>query len=264
MQRIWQKLNLRIRLIIIEVTAVLLLSIMSAYPAHAKIEPVIASQPPAFEVASIRLSPRGKDELTSISPAGTSRFTAKNATLTFLIEFAFDINDYQIAGVPNWSDSTLYDISAAAESGVNLTYEQLRPRLQQLLEKRLHLTVHHDVKSVKGYGLVVAKGGPKLQTSKGAAGQLYILGNGLRGQNMPIKTLASMLNRPTGRPLADKTGIEGNYDIRLDYAPNGATDSPLPSVFTALQEQLGLKLEPQQVPVEMLVIDHVDRQPTEN
>jgi uncharacterized protein (TIGR03435 family) len=252
------------KLTMIEVTAVLSLIVTSAYSAHSQIQPVIAAPPPAFEVASIRLSPPGKDGLTSISPVGTSRFTAKNASLTLLIEMAFDINDYQIAGTPNWSDSTLYDISAAAESGVNLTYEQLGPRLQQLLEKRLHLTVHREMKSVKGYGLVVAKGGPKLQTSKGPGGQAYILDNGLRGQNMPIKALAFMLNRPTGRPIADKTGIEGNYDIKLDYAPNATTDSPLPSVFTALQEQLGLKLVPQQVPVEMLVIDHVDRQPTEN
>jgi uncharacterized protein (TIGR03435 family) len=65
-------------------------------------------------------------------------------------------------------------------------------------------------------------------------------------------------------PVADKTEIKGKYDIKLDYAPNNATDSPLPSIYTALQEQLGLKLIRQKVPVEMLVIDHVDRVPTEN
>ena len=72
-----------------------------------------------------------------------------------------------------------------------------------------------------------------------------------------------MLTNPTGRPVVDKTGIKGNYDIVLDYAPDGVADSPLPSIFTALQE-LGLKVEAQKVPVEMLVIDHVERIPTEN
>jgi len=77
-------------------------------------------------------------------------------------------------------------------------------------------------------------------------------------------SLAAMLVGPTGRPVVDKTGIEGNFEFRLDYAPDGTADSPLPSIFTALQEQLGLKLEAQKVPVEMLVIDHVERVPTEN
>ena len=79
-----------------------------------------------------------------------------------------------------------------------------------------------------------------------------------------MAVLASMLTRPVGRPVVDKTGITGNYDIALNFAPEGSTDSTLPSIFTALQEQLGLKLEPQKVPVEMLVIDHLEKVPSEN
>ena len=76
--------------------------------------------------------------------------------------------------------------------------------------------------------------------------------------------LAGMLARPVGRPVVDKTGITGKYDITLNFAPEGSTDSTLPSIFTALQEQLGLKLEPQKVPVEILVIDHLEKMPSEN
>jgi uncharacterized protein (TIGR03435 family) len=79
-----------------------------------------------------------------------------------------------------------------------------------------------------------------------------------------MKTLASILERPAGHPVVDKTGIAGNFEIKLRYAPPNDSKSDLPDFFTALQEQLGLKLEPQKVPVEMLVIDHADKIPTEN
>ena len=90
------------------------------------------------------------------------------------------------------------------------------------------------------------------------------MADGLRAQNIPMRSLAAMLSHPIGGPVVDKTEIAGNYDFKLSYAPEGATDSTLPSIFTAVQDQLGLKLEPQKVPVEMLVIDHVEKVPTEN
>ena len=224
-----------------------------------------AQAPTTFEVASVRLSPPGGNGLTSFNYLGTTRFTATNISLPLLLQLAFGVDDYQILQKPSWSDSTLYDVSAKPEGETALTYEQLKPLLQQLLEQRFHLTVHHETKYFKGYALLVAKGGPKLQTSKGEANHhANILPNGLQGQNLSLQDLASLLSHPVGRPVVDKTGIQGSYDFKLDYSPNESTDSPLPSVFTALTEQLGLKLETQQVPVNMLVIDHVDREPTEN
>jgi uncharacterized protein (TIGR03435 family) len=142
--------------------------------------------------------------------------------------------------------------------------EQLKLMLQQLLVQRFKLATHRSSKDLPGYALTVAKGGPNLQASKGAKEHAYMLQGGLRLQNASVEMLAGVLAHPTGRPVSNATGIEGRFDITLDYAPEGATDSALPSIFTALQEQLGLRLMPQKVPVEIVVIDHVERVPTEN
>ena len=223
-----------------------------------------AAEKPSLEVASVRLTPAGNLGFMSVSPFGSARFTATNATLEFLIEMAFGVEANKISGEPGWLGSDHYDVSAKAEGDRSLTYEQWKPLLQQLLAERFKLAIHHEMKDFSGYTLVVAKNGPKLQASTGAASQGYILPAGLRAPHASLDSLASMLMSPTGRPVVNETKIKGNYDIVLDYAAAGAADSPLPSIFTALQEQLGLKLEPQKVPVEILVIDHVERVPTEN
>jgi uncharacterized protein (TIGR03435 family) len=227
------------------------------------------AKPPAFEVASMKLSPPGgNDRGVSYSPPGAVQFTVKNASFSFLMSLAFDLRSYQLAGLPKWADTALYDISAKVEGDKGLSYEQTLPLLQSLLEERLHLKVHHETKIMKGYALVVAKDGPKLQASKvadkGAARLGYILQNGIRVSNASLDGLSSLLSHPTGRPVVDKTGIAGEYDINLHYAPEDGTDSTLPSLFTAVQEQLGLKLEPQEVPVDMVVVDHVEQEPVEN
>ena len=112
---------------------------------------------------------------------------------------------------------------------------------------------------------MVAKGGPKLKPAAAAASTGgVILKNGLRQPNASMEVLAGMLARPTGRPVADRTGIQGRYDIVLEYVDAESTDSRLPSIFTAVREQLGLRLEKQKVPVQPLVIDHVDKVPLEN
>ena len=219
---------------------------------------------PTFEVASVRLVPANKRGLTSISAPGAEFFSAHNVSIAVLIEMALSVNDYQISGKPSWFDSELYDVAAKPEGHAGLTNDQLKPMLQQLLQQRFRLSYHRATKPFSGYALVIAKGGMKLQRAKGASQQAYILPDGLRGQNMPIEVLASMLSRPLGRPVIDRTGLKGNFDIQIRYAPNGTTDSSLPSVFRAVEEDLGLKLEAQKVPVEMLVIDHLERVPTEN
>jgi uncharacterized protein (TIGR03435 family) len=216
-----------------------------------------------FEVASVRLSPPDAG-FTSTSTYPSDRFTARNATLDYLIQIAYGVEQYQISGKPDWLESQEYDIAAKAEGDAGLSREQMQPLLQHLLEQRFHLKTHREQKEVPGYVLVLAKGEPKLQASKGANAGGQILPNGLQGRNMSVRGLASMLVIPTGRPIVDNTGIEGMYDFNLKYAPANDPNSSLPDLFTALQEQLGLKLESQKVPVEMLVIDRVDRIPTEN
>jgi uncharacterized protein (TIGR03435 family) len=220
---------------------------------------------PAFEVASVKVTPPASAGLTNISPYGTGRFTATSITMELLISLAYGVSDSQIVGLPGKIASERYDVTAKAEPGVSLTYEELNPRLQQLLEHRFKLTVHREMKDTQGYALVVAKSGPKLKkASAGAESRGMILPRGLRNPNASLDTLAGMLARPLHRPVVNKTGIEGNYNIVLNYAQEGATDSSLPSIFTALQEQMGLKLEPLMVPTEMLVIDHVESVPIEN
>jgi len=163
-----------------------------------------------------------------------------------------------------WTESQNYNIEATPEGQSRLTYEQLKAPLQHLLEERFHLAVHHNSKEMQGYALVAAKGGPKLTPSKGSSMSVNVLRSGLRCQKITMEDLALILSHPAGKPVIDGSGIAGSYDVKLDYAPEGAEDSTLPSLFTAVQEQLGLKLESQRVPVKMLVVDHADRVPTEN
>jgi uncharacterized protein (TIGR03435 family) len=225
----------------------------SLFPADAQVR---------FEVASVKLAPAGG--MTAISPPGAAKFSAMNVSLDVLIGMAYGIDSRRISGRPGWFDSQMYDVIAKPEGPGGLSYEQMRPMLQQLLADRLKLAIHREKKPAPGYALVVAKGGPKLKKSAGESDKRYILPRGLLCNNATLELLAGMLAGPAGRPVVDKTGIAGNYDIELRYAPESAGDTTLPSLFTALEEQAGLKLEAAKVEVEMVVIDHVERAPTEN
>ena len=224
-----------------------------------------APTPPAeFEVASVRLIPPGKGGMISVSPPGSPTFTATNISLQLLIAVAYGMDSDNILNGPSWLGSQQYDVTAKAEGNPRLTYEQLRAPLQKLLQERFQLAVHPQTKEGSGYALVAAKNGPKLEETKGDSTHAYIIKGGLRLQNVSLDSLAGSLTRPTGRPVVNETGIKGNFDITLDYAPEGATNSEMPSLFTALQEQLGLQLVTRRVPIEMLVIDRVERVPSEN
>jgi len=227
-------------------------------------------QPHAFEVASVRLMvDRDKlpleQQLVYMSPPGAAQFTVRNVTLSNLIAFAYKLpEESDIAGKPGWMNSAFYEIAAKPEGDAGLSYDQLRPLLIQLLKDRFHLAYHNQTKTVKGYALVLAKGGSKLTPSKGEAAHAYLLVGRLDGVNEPASMLAGMLGIALHEKVVDETGLKGNYDFKLSYAPMDATDSTQPSIFTAVEEQLGLKLETRRVPVKMFVIDHVDEVPTEN
>jgi uncharacterized protein (TIGR03435 family) len=226
--------------------------------------------PQSFEVASIR-QVVGEPGPTHISPSGTPQFTGENVSMTMLIGMAYGVKFNQIASRPAWFDANNYVVKAKPEGDTGLTYEQLRPLLQQLLKQRFHLALHHETRDVPGYALVVAKGGPKLELSKEAPPMGYITQTQLRSST--VQTLALMLAIPLARPVIDKTGLTGNYNILLNFEPVGATpsedsdgpaDSPPPSIFIAIEEQLGLKLESQKVHQDFLIIDHAEKIPTEN
>jgi uncharacterized protein (TIGR03435 family) len=217
-----------------------------------------------FEVASVKATPPDRIGNTAISPYGTGRFTATNVTLEVLIELAFGMRDDQIQGAPGWLASERYDVQAKAPDGVDLTYDQLHAPLQALLIQRFKLATHKGSKDVSGYALVLAKGGVKLKPGKEDKSHPMILPNGVQAASIPMAVLAGLLTRAAGRPVVDKTGLSGNYTVKLQYAPANDAKSSLPSVFTALQEQAGLKLESTKVPYEVVIIDHVERVPIQD
>jgi uncharacterized protein (TIGR03435 family) len=125
----------------------------------------------AFEVASVR---KAQSERFAISPYGGNQFSINSASLTLLVSMAFGLNDTDIVAGPSWRDSEHYDVVVQAEDGVALTYEALQPRMQRLLAERFKLVTHREPRRVPGYGLVVAKDGPKLKPADGTAKVLII------------------------------------------------------------------------------------------
>jgi uncharacterized protein (TIGR03435 family) len=234
---------------------------------------------PTFEVASIKPGdPNATNVRVNIAPGG--KFTATNATVRMLVRQAFDLRDSQISGGPKWLDTDRFDIEAKPADGVNIPSgpgagEVLSPMLRSLLMERFGLTFHHETREESVYQLVVDKGGSKLKATrprKGGPQGLRAARGRLTGMAAPVSMLANNLWQQLGRLVLDKTGLKDTYDFTLEYAPDpgGAVvtdanpaDAPLPSIFTALQEQLGLKLESARGPVEILVIDHADK-PTAN
>lgn len=222
---------------------------------------------PAFEVASIRPSnpSPGPNDRSAFGLHG--RFTATGVSLTVLAEIAYGVKDYQISAGPRWIQSDRYDI--AAKAGEDTSDDQFKLMLQTLLEDRFKLQFHREMKDLSVYALVAAKNGPKLK--KSADGTPYsrrVNASGWTVSNLDMAGLAARLSRELGRPVVDMTGLTGGYDFTLEWTRERATaasaaESDAPSLFTAVQEQLGLKLEPRKQPVETLVIDRVEK-PSEN
>lgn len=230
---------------------------------------VAAQQPqPTFEVASIRLASAGADPQTGFwSRPGIGRFTASHVSLTRLIQLGYGIGESQIANKPDWSDIQLYDIDARPQQGVSLTREELRPCLQNLLKDRFHLVAHVESRYHRGYALVVARDGPHLRpASEGHfAGERHPVSAGhLHTYNCSMQQLAQYLASAAGFPVTDRTGLTASYDIDFDYNLTPDSESDLPSLEVALKKATGLLLKPQNVSMEMLVIDSVDRVPTAN
>ena len=233
----------------------------------------------SFEVASIKPSePGGRGMQIQIAPGG--RFTAKGASVRLLIQQAYGVRDFQITGAPGWTGSERYDITAKAEGGSdNITQDQLKIMIQGMLADRFKLTFHRETKELPMYTLVVAKNGPKLQEADAANSRpMMRMGRGLiNADGAPMSIFVTQLSNQLGRSVTDKTGLTGNYNFKLEWTPDQndpriselhpdappPVDSAGPTIFTALQEQLGLKLEAQKGPVEILVIDRIEKA-TEN
>lgn len=235
--------------------------------------------PSAFEVASVK--PSKAEEGHSSWTSRLGNLDMHNVTLRTVILAAYEIKGYQLVG-PDWLDTERFDIAAKASSVTQ--DDQLPPLMQALLAERFHLAVHRETKSMPAYALVVAKNGLKIHAAepgrsssnsrRGADGVFH-----LTAQKVSLARLAEQLFRMLDRPVVDQTGVAGVFDFTLDWVmesrptlPSGADEERrVPagnpdgsSIFTALQEQLGLRLQPDKAAVEILVVDHCDRVPIEN
>src|SRR6266853_3766629 len=249
----------------------------------------------AFEVATIKQNKAG-GRVSGAQRQPGRRLTITNMTLRTLITFAYQITGYQLVGGPGWTDRDAFDILARINGnptwGTPLSGVPDPPQvaMQSLLADRFKLKLHHEMREMDVYALVLAKPGtpaPGLTPSTNDCQALWeqarqgktpapqppapgptpcsILGSVGRisfdGFGMP--QVANMLIGQSGRIVIDRTGLSGNWQFILTFAPDGATDSNAPSFFTALQEQLGLKLESTKAPVDVTVIDSADH-PTDD
>jgi len=231
--------------------------------------------PATFDVASVKVS-KAPDAVMLFTPgmvdtaSGHMRVpgiggnvTMTNWSLAVLICTAWDLEPSQLAGGPSWLGSDRYDI--IAKTSPNATQADLRIMLQALLAERLGLVTHRETKDTTVYALIAPKGAAKLKATTGDQRMPLVFAPPARliaqGSTMPALALA--LTRPAGRKVIDQTGIAGAFDFTLTYSADDGADGA-PSIFTALQDQLGLKLEPQKGQTEVLVIDHAERVPTAN
>jgi uncharacterized protein (TIGR03435 family) len=224
--------------------------------------------PVEFEVATVKPAPPQPGGNTSYGmSANAGRLSYANVTVKDVLEKAYRVQRYQIAG-PDWIDTERFDIAAKIPDGA--ARDQVPLMLQALLADRFKLALHRETKELPMYALVVAKNGPKFKTFESDAG-IYSRSNGAHWHveaKGSMQRFAEFLSEEAGRPVADQTGLSGLYQMTLDWAADdavAANDTAAgPSLFTALQEQLGLKLDSTKGPVEMLVIDRAERTPTEN
>jgi uncharacterized protein (TIGR03435 family) len=265
--------------------------------------PRLVAQTPsnaAFEVASVRPNKTGDGRvMVAMQPGG--RFNASNVPVNMLLRQAFNVQEFQIVGGPDWRASDRFDVVAKAPEG-EFTIDVMRPMLQSLLVDRFKLAFHRESRDMPIYALMKARPDGKLGPNLGAAavdcaavmrgrrgggpppappqpGQKvecgFMIGFGrMNVGGMPLGQLAQSLSPMVGRIVLDKTELTGNYDFELSYSPEGLSfpggppllnggpapvDPNLPTIFTALQEQLGLKLDSQRGPVDVVVIDRLEQ-----
>ncbi len=208
---------------------------------------------------------------------GTHRFVGRYYTLKLLIAAAYDLSPRTISGGPGWVESDHYDILAITPGDVRPTHEEQMTMLRKLLSDRFKLSFHREQKVFSLYRLELAGGGSKLKPSTAAPDDppalistVYPQKIVLPARNASMDDLSSLLQRAVlDRPVVNRTGLPGRYDFDLTWAPDetqfggdvpvASADAPSPPLFTAMQEQLGLRLEAARGPVEALVIDAAER-----
>ncbi|MGA3187753.1 MAG: TIGR03435 family protein [Bryobacteraceae bacterium] len=217
---------------------------------------VVFAQTPRFEVASIR--PGRPDLPKGGVTTGKGKLRVENETLKRCIMSAFSVGPNQIVGGPPWLETDTFVITAKAEEPVD-DDAAIMTMLRELMKERFKLESHRESRTIQAYVLGVAKNGPKLE--KSAGGQSATLnGRGrISAKASTMDHFAQVLSRQVDYPVVNETGIEGLFDLKLEWT-NADTG---PSIFTAIQEQLGLRLTSRKTPVDVIVIDHLER-PSEN
>jgi uncharacterized protein (TIGR03435 family) len=231
---------------------------------------IAAAQSPGFEVLSLKPHVGPLTTMAGYSASGP-RLTLEGYNLKLLLMEAHNLKPYQVVfASPPADEDMFYDVIAKAEGDAPRSRAEFRQMLQTAIGERFHLKLHREPKEMPVYALVIGKGGPKFRES--AEGAKYSANFGVNGRNQNIratKATMEMLAEGIGnafwvdRPVVDRTGLRGEYDFKIEATPegrrNGNPDEREVSVFTAVQEQLGLKLEASKAPVEVLVVDHAER-----
>lgn len=252
-----------------------MLSLKTAAPAIALFACLSClAQTPAFDVASIRPHVGEMRPDVQTSPGS---LTIRNQTLLYLIQWAYDIPPFRING-PAWLRDARYDVVAKADGGGD--DNQLRLMLRTLLANRFGVKTHPEQKEMQVYAITLAKGGPKFPESTDTGPPVFDRGGPttLTAHRVTMKDLAVQISDPLNRPVIDETGLKGRYEIRIDVSAymqaaagggggGGGGDGQIDVMgvlFNALQQQLGVKLESKKENVDLLVIDHAEKTPTEN
>jgi uncharacterized protein (TIGR03435 family) len=234
---------------------------------------VWAADGPVFEAASIHTADPGEagpGDIPRNMDSSPGHFIMRNVPLRYCLEWAWDLKDYEISG-PDWIKSeNRYDIVANAPGPA--TDDQMRLMLRNLLTERFQMKIHRETRNLDVYVLGPGKG--DLKVKEASADEQTSLGVGqakgsVKFTNQPISRFTFMLTRRLDKPTLDETGLKGMYDFTIDlsglgYNGNPPQDTSAPSVFTTVQQNLGLRLEAAKRPVDILVIDHAEKVPTAN
>jgi uncharacterized protein (TIGR03435 family) len=242
--------------------------------APAKLAPMAPDAKPDVEVATIKPTQPGNEQMAFSTHGGT--LLIKNLTLGFMMSFAYDLPVRQIMGKPGWMDTDKWDIEAKADTQGELNPSQTKLMMQKLFAERFGLQFHEEKRKMAAFVLSVSKDGPKMTKITDASlapGQTMYPSGVIIGKSLTMAALADTLqNYVFSKPVVDKTGLDGRWDFTLKWTPDDTQfpDAPesmrhpaddaiaWPPLFTAIQEQLGLKVEAQKTDVKVLVVDHVD------
>lgn len=252
-------------------------ALLAAIPAHAQgtgaapVTHMAADAHPSFAVASIR--PHDPNSQHQSFDFKGDRFTVRNQTVATIMMFAYAIHPSQIVDAPDWVLHQRYDIEGKTDTPGQPNLRQLQEILKKLLADRFGLHFTREKRELPIYAIRIAKGGPRLKPAAKPEDEVDQTADGHDGDLTQIYTSATMNDFAMGmqfflpdRPLVDQTRLGGRYDIRLRYSPDEAhTTDPNapPGIFTAIQQQLGLKLQPMKTLISVFVIDQV-HQPSEN